>query len=77
MKAPTFLSPGLLNYLNLFKENNLSKKYLELTNLSYESGKIVIKDNDYYYSNSIARASKTMSNCRNEKINLKSTGTEG
>ena len=40
-------------------------------------GKIIIKDNDYYYSNSIARASKTMSNCRNEKINLKSTGTEG
>ena len=71
------LDSSLLNYLNLFKESNLSKKYSELTNLSLESEKIVIKDNDYYYSNSIARASKTMSNCRNEKINLKSTGTEG
>ena len=67
----------MLNYLNLFKENNLSKKYSELANLSFESEKIVIKDNDYYYSNSIARASKTMSNCRNEKINLIPTGTEG
>ena len=71
------LDNAMLNYLNLFKENNLSKKYSELANLSFESEKIIIKDNDYYYSNSIARASKTMSNCRNEKINLKSTGTEG
>lgn len=71
------LDNSMLNYLNLFKENNLSKKYSELANLSFESEKIIIKANDYYYSNSIARASKTMSNCRNEKINLKSTGTEG
>ncbi len=71
------LDNSMLNYLNLFKENNLSKKYSELANLSFESEKIIIKDNDYYYSNSIARASKTMSNCINEKINLKFTGTEG
>ena len=71
------LDNSMLNNLNLFKENNLSKKYSELADLSFESAKIIIKDNDYYYSNSIARASKTMSNCRNEKINLKSTGTEG
>ena len=38
----------------------------------------VIKiDSDYYYSNVIARASKTMSECRNLKVDLKSTGTEG
>ncbi|MDB3877274.1 hypothetical protein N9316_04800 [Candidatus Pelagibacter ubique] len=34
-------------------------------------------DNDYYYSNVIARASKTMSECRHLKADLKSTGTEG
>ena len=39
--------------------------------------KILIKDNDYYYSNPIARASKTMFECKNAKTNLKSTGTEG
>ena len=46
-------------------------------NLKFFSEKILIKDNDYYYSNPIARASKTMFYCRNEKINFKGTGTEG
>ena len=36
-----------------------------------------IKDIDYYYSNTIARASKTMSECRYARANLKKTGTEG
>ena len=61
------LDSSMLNYLNLFKEKNSSKKYSELTNLSFENEKMIIKDHDYYYSNPIARASKTMSNCRNEK----------
>jgi len=71
------LNSAMLNYLNLFKENNLSKNHSELTNLIHENEIIVMQDNDYYYSNSIARSSKTMSNCRNEKTNLKLTGTEG
>ncbi len=71
------LESAMLNYLNLFKQSNLSKKHTELTNLIYENEKITVKYNDYYYSNSIARSSKTMSDCRNEKIKLKSTGTEG
>ena len=32
---------------------------------------------EYYFSNVIARSSKTMIECNNSKINLKSTGTEG
>ena len=36
-----------------------------------------IDTKDYYYSNVIARASKTMSECKLAKINFKSTGTEG
>ena len=32
---------------------------------------------DFYYSNVIARSSKTMAKCRNEKIKLKDTGTHG
>jgi len=32
---------------------------------------------DYYYSNVIARASKTMFECRNEKLKIKLTGTDG
>jgi NADH-quinone oxidoreductase subunit G len=37
--------------------------------------KIEIKPIDYYYSNAIARASKTMSDCRNININKKKNGT--
>ena len=32
---------------------------------------------DYYFSNVVARSSKTMIECNNSKIHLKSTGTEG
>ena len=46
-------------------------------NLKFINEKVKINNIDYYYSNSIARASKTMFQCRNEKIKLKSTGTEG
>ena len=41
------------------------------------SEKIKNNEIDYYYSNVIARASKTMSECRNEKMKLRKTGTEG
>ena len=37
--------------------------------------KIEIRSLDYYYSNSIARASKTMSDCRNIMNNNKKNGT--
>ena len=37
--------------------------------------KIEIKPIDYYFSNSIARASKTMSDCRNVIHNNKKNGT--
>ena len=36
-----------------------------------------IKFKDYYFSNVIARASKTMLDCNNSKLNIKRTGTEG
>ena len=39
------------------------------------SEKIEIKPIDYYFSNSIARASKTMSDCKNKINNTKKNGT--
>ena len=36
-----------------------------------------IEEIDLYYSNVIARASKTMSECRSNLIKFKSTGTDG
>ena len=67
----------MLNYLNLFKEKNLSESFSEKNNLNFVSEKMIVRDNNYYYSNAIARASKTMFNCRKEKKIFKSTGTEG
>ena len=46
---------------------------------SVKINKIVVADKAPVlpYSNVVARASKTMSECRNSKINVKRTGTEG
>ena len=48
---------------------------IEKFSSSFNDEKIVIKDLDYYFSNSIARASKTMSDCRNIKVIKKKNGT--
>ena len=68
------LEKSMFNYLNL---HNSKVSTSNKINNNFVKEKIIIKDIDYYYSNAIARASKTMSECKNEKINLKSTGTEG
>tara|TARA_B100002051_G_scaffold77360_1_gene73965 strand:- start:14634 stop:16661 length:2028 start_codon:yes stop_codon:yes gene_type:complete len=79
----------LLKRKNLFKNKddliNSMFNYLELksnnTNIQvkneFKKEIINIEPVDYYYSNVIARASKTMTDCRNAKIKLKKTGTEG
>jgi NADH-quinone oxidoreductase subunit G len=73
------LESSMFNYLNLQKEkqNNVKDKDNSPSEKDFinEELKIVIKD--YYFSNVIARASKTMVECNNSKLNLKSTGTEG
>ncbi|MDA9106254.1 NADH-quinone oxidoreductase subunit NuoG [Candidatus Pelagibacter sp.] len=70
------LDSSLINQINLHIEKNTSLKSSIIKELIFKNEVIKI-DNDYYYSNVIARASKTMSECRNLKIDLKSTGTEG
>ena len=73
------LESSMFNYLNL--QNEKQKNYKELNDnldnkdFKNESLKIIVKD--YYFSNVIARSSKTMIECNNSKINFKSTGTEG
>ena len=71
------LENSLLNYLNLSVNKNLPNKSNDTKDLTFSNEKIEIKNLDYYYSNSIARASKTMFKCRSEKNKLKLTGTEG
>ena len=48
---------------------------IEKSSNNFKDEKIIIRDLDYYFSNSIARASKTMSDCRNIKANNKKNGT--
>ena len=43
-------------------------------NCEFISEKILIKPLDYYYSNSISRASKTMSECRQINQTVRKTG---
>jgi len=73
------LDSSMFNYLNLQKEKqsniNQENNYSQKFEFKNEDLKITIKD--YYFSNVIARSSKTMIECNSSKINFKSTGTEG
>ena len=68
------LEKSMMNYLKLSR-NEKNKDQLE--KFEFINEKISLDEIDYYYSNVIARSSKTMTRCRNEKIKLKETGTEG
>ena len=59
-----------------FIKNNKQNKPLDIHN-SFHNEKIITDHLDYYYSNVVSRASKTMTECRNLRNNLKKTGTEG
>ena len=71
------LESSLFNQINLFIEKNKSVKSSKLGNLEFKKEILKIHNEDYYYSNAIARASKTMFECKSAKTNLKLTGTEG
>jgi len=69
----------MINHLNLQKEKQNSvvdqKNDIKSDNFQNETLKVNVKD--YYFSNVIARSSKTMIECNNSKLNFRSTGTEG
>ena len=68
---------GPLKHLDnkwVFIEKNNSKEFLDLKDLSFDNENLKINNEDYYYSNVIARASKTMTECKSAKYNLQSTG---
>ncbi len=71
------LESSMLNYINLKKEKqrDSSVNQVNLSNFVNEEIKVIFKD--YYFSNVIARSSKTMLNCNNSKFEIKRTGTEG
>jgi len=73
------LESSMINYLNLQKEkqNCLIGENKKITIEDFTNELLILNVKDYYFSNVIARSSKTMIECNNSKLNLKSTGTEG
>ena len=62
----------MFNYLNQTR-----KEEFILTDYSFSNEKILVNDIDYYFSNVIAKNSKTMSECRSLRSDIKKTGTDG
>ncbi len=71
------LESSMINYLNLKKEKQKEINQINGYSDKFEEEKLLVKVKDYYFSNVIARASKTMLDCNNAKLNIKRTGTEG
>ncbi len=70
------IESSMFNYLKLKKEIKNSNNDNINPNDFYEEN-LSIEIKDYYFSNAIARASKTMLDCYNSKLDIKKTGTEG
>jgi len=71
------LESSMFNYLNLKKEKQKSGSIKNNTQDTFENEVLEIKYKEYYFSNVIARSSKTMLECYNSKFDIKRTGTEG
>ena len=73
------LESSMFNFLNVKNEKQKNPSDLIMQNFqnNFENEDLIIKFKDYYFSNVIARSSKTMLDCNNSKIDIKRTGTEG
>ena len=71
------LESSMFNFLDLKKERQISASIKEINQNDFENEVLKIKLKDYYFSNVIARSSKTMLDCYNSKLDFKRTGTEG
>jgi len=71
------LDSSMLNQINLYLGKDKFIQSSNVENLEFKQEILKVDNEDYYYSNAIARASKTMFECKSAKINLKLTGTEG
>ena len=74
------LRKEVLNFIPNFSKLNELPVYKDISNqnneTSFISEDILIRELDYFYSNSISRASKTMNECRQIKQKSKKTGTD-
>ena len=74
----TLRKEAINSVINFSQTNNLPKRLIKKNdevNSQFYSEEVIIKKLDYYYTNSISRASKTMSECRQIKEKILKTGT--
>ena len=71
------LESSMFNYLNLKKEKDKLISPISYDHNDFQKEDLKINYKDYYFSNVIARSSKTMLDCNNAKLDIKRTGTEG
>ena len=71
------LESSMFNYLKVNKDQRISELDHEFNESDFTDEFLKVDYKDYYFSNVIARSSKTMLECNNAKIDLKKTGTEG
>ena len=71
------LESSMLNFINLQKDNTDFLFINSETKESFKNEDLIVDYKEYYFSNVIAKASKTMLDCHNAKMNFKKTGTEG
>jgi len=71
------LESSMFNFLNLKNEKNNISRIEKNIQENFKNEKLNVSVKDYYFSNVIARSSKTMLDCKNSKLDIKRTGTEG
>ena len=71
------LESSMFNFLNIKKEKPKSEAIKNTNQNNFVNENLEINFKDYYFSNVIARSSKTMLDCYNSKFGIKRTGTEG
>ena len=71
------LESSMFNFIKLQQENKIATENKILSKENFQSEKLTVDYKDYYFSNVIARSSKTMLDCYNSKIKVKKTGTDG
>ena len=70
------LESSMFNYLKISQDQQ-SSEINKINDNDFNDEILQIDFKNYYFSNVIARSSKTMLECNNSKIDFKKTGTEG
>jgi NADH-quinone oxidoreductase subunit G len=71
------LESSMFNFINLQKDNKTSVNQEKNFSKSSSNENLIVSYKDYYFSNVVARSSKTMLDCYNSKLETQKTGTDG